>query len=1130
MVRYIIGGTGRGKSTYCYKDILKRAYNNPDKQYIILVPEQFTLETQRALVKESKNGVILNVDVLSFMRLAHRIFDELIIKEKLVLEDTGKNMVIRRLLSEYKDKLSFFKNVRGNKGFNSDLKSFISELMQYRITPDKLLKAADNCTSDILSAKLQDTAFIYEKFIEYKKDKYIAAEQVLELLANELVNSKFVENSTIYFDGFTGFTPIQLRVIDVLLSKAEELIFNITISAEEYFSNNSIENFNIFHLSRETIQKVNEIAIKKGVSISTKPVILNYNEKNEELDLLEKNIFRYSRKKIPTSNSVIIKQCKNKKDEIQYLLLQILSFVRDEGKRYRDIAVVVGDMAEYGESVAYEFTKAGIPCFLDSKKPITANPFIEYIRSSLLVIEENFSIESVMRYLRSGFSGIDTGKTDVFENFILRRGIEEVKRYQRCFEENSGRKEYLHECEVAEEVRIALMQEFTPLYNNLKSKKGKVGKIVLSLYNFIRNAGIEKKLSDLSEEFEKNGLPVKSKEYSQCFKIVMSVFEKMYELLGDKEVTLDDFREILESGFDEGEAGFIPLGSDQVVIGDVERTRLENIKILFCTGFNEGLVPKPSEPRGFITDFEKDMLQKFDIELSPTAKEKAFREQFYIYMLFSKPTYKLYVTYSEMSSEGRTAKPSYFVNRLKSLFENYKSEKHDLKLLDEIRKDGGMDFLLKSLKNEKLDDNVLSIIKYYEMHEDKRYLNLINGFNSKAHVDKLRKDIAEKLYENLKGSVTRLELFAVCPYAHFIKHGLRLEERKEFELRPMDIGNILHEVLEKFVKKVINAGSDFSNLSETGVKSICDSSLNEILNLREEINSSNRLKYQAERLKRISNRAISTIVKQISGGSYLPIAIEEEFVNKGFKGRIDRIDSATLDYTADMKKFITADDFENYKKVEFVRVIDYKSGKKEFNLDRAFYGLDLQLFTYLDYVRKELKNTAGHEKTLIVPAGAYYFYIDDPVIDFGAGEDAFLKALRLEGITLDQKIGLTDRNVIDGVALKASTESNIIKLKTKKDAELSSSTKLYTLEEVNAFIDNSEMEIERFKDEISSGEITPAPYSLAKDTGCTYCKYREICGFDLKIPGYNYNRLKPINEKEFFDKIREKVGRDVRKD
>ena len=1123
-VQYIIGGTGTGKSELCFKKIVKEAEKNPDKNYFVIVPEQFTLQTQKDLVRLSKAGAIMNIDVLSFMRLAYRVFEELDIKEKLILEDTGKNMVIRKLLGGLKEELCFYKNVVGKQGFTEDLKSLLSEFMQYGITPDNLTEIKEKTSSPVLAAKLQDAALVYRAFNNYKKEKYISAEQILEVLANEISRSKLLENSVICFDGYTGFTPVQLKVIDLLLVKAEYLLFTLTISEKDYYSEED-EKFRLFHLSKDTINKINKLAGERGVEVA-RPVTAEFCGKVKALSLLEMQIFRYPVKKTDSENAVRISACKNPREEVKRLIPDILSLVRDEGLRYRDIAVVLGDMEEYGEMVVDTLSSKGVPCFLDSKKTIADNPFVEYIKASLLVVEENFSYDAVMRYLRSGFAGVDADKVDIFENYILRRGIKGFRRYQTSFIKDEASEEE----SISEGLRVTLVDDFKPLYDILKSKKTKAEDFVKALYEFVSASGSEERLMKLSADFEEKGKMIAAREYAGCYRIVMSVFEKMYELLGDEKLSIEEFRNILESGFAEGKAGFIPPGLDQIVIGDVERTRLKDIKVLFCLGFNEGKVPKSVGVRGIITDTEKEKLASMNVELAPTAKERAFREQFYIYMLFSKPTERLYVSYSSSNMEGKPIKPSSVINRLRAVFtqEIVSEPTEEVSLINEIRKDGGMELILSAIRKRDLKDStVINLIKYYNSHYDDKYNKIIEGTASKTHGNSLEKYIATKLYGELKGSVTRLELFGSCAYAHFIKHGLRLKERKEFELKPMDIGNILHEILERFAKKVVEKGESFNSISEETREAIQAESIAEAFNYGDDIfNASSRNNYQLTRLKRIADRAVRTVLTQIKSGLFTPVAFEEEFVTKGFKGRIDRIDSVLSDYLPDGTRLIDSREFAGFNKVRYMRVIDYKSGNKVLDLDRAYYGLDLQLFTYLKYIREELGKRKDYKNNLIIPSGAYYFHLDDPVIDFGGGEEAVIKSMRFDGITLEGKhhISLIDSNMADNSGLVADADSDVIKLKTKKDGEPSSLTKLYKREEMNALIDNSDLEIEKFKSRILKGEITPKPYCLGNEKGCDYCEYNELCGFDLKLNGYNYNRLRKIDKKQFFAELNNKLG------
>lgn len=1138
-IRYILGGTGYGKSYYLYQNVIKEAEKDLSKKYYFIVPDQVNLQVQRELVKKSSRGCIMNVDVLSFLRLAHRTFDEEGVKEKLVLEDTGKNMVVRKLLNKLAPEFKYFKKVSKKSGFTEEMKSLITELMQYRMEEgdiDSLLDRKD--LSPVIKAKLHDTKLIYSAFQEYKKDKYIVAEKLLDLLADVLMNSELYRDAIFVFDGFTGFTPTQFAVITSLMRKARGLYFSFTIDKETYYEKETPD-YKLFHLSKKMILKLNEVADRVGAEILSPVFVPAYKDKGA-IGTIEERIFRFQRKKAleDGKNQVSVTMAKNPKEEIEIVLMKILSLVRDEGYRYREIGVVTGDMEEYGEKLYALLRRREVPAFLDRKKNIIGNPFVEFIRASLLVVEENFSYEAVMRYLRSGFSGIRKSGVDIFENFILAKGIKGKKRYSASFlkKDQLEKKSEIEKAEIetVEYIRKKIYSHFSPLHKVIKSKKKNVKEKTLALYQFIKLHRAEEKLYVMSQKFKKEGEELLSKEYSKCYEIVMDILEKMVELLGDEIFDTEDFSKVLEAGFLEGKAGLLPSGLDEVMIGDIKRTRFSGIKVLFILGLNEGKIPKTQSKKGILTDREREKLLSV-VELAPTAREKAFMELFYLYMMFSLPSEKLILSYSVNGTDGKRQRPSYLVDKVLSLFEKKRVDKlsENTELIQALRKDGGRGKILSVLREGKIEDRrVLGLIRYYSKEKSSLFLDLMRGLTERPIGERLDRELALKLYGELKGSITRLECFTICPFSHFLSYGLRLEERKEFELQSFQLGNIYHEILERFSKKAVKGFGGFCKLTDSDRKKLLEESLKETVDEAYEIfSSSERNQYRLKTIRRIADKTVWALIEQVKAGDFLPTYFEEGFLSEKMRGRIDRIDTALSDSLPDGSLLSLSEKFKGFSQVEYARVIDYKSGKKDFDMNDTYYGLDFQLIAYLRHLSALLRGKPGHEKNLILPAGAYYYRIEDPVRKKGEGENSFLKELRLNGLTIESPVPLylADHQLCDKaedkISFSPSKKSNVIKVETKKDGELSATSAVYSIEETEDLMKHSENLMKEKRKEILSGEVRPRPYKMEDRTGCDFCKYESICRFGAKLPGYSYRKLPKLSKTEIFNRIRGNDGK-----
>lgn len=1138
-VRYIIGGTGAGKSHYIYEKILEEAELHKTKSFYFIVPEQSNMQVQRELVKMSKRACIMNVDVLSFMRLAHRVFDEVGRKERLILEDIGKSMVVRKLLNTLSDDFLYFKKAATKAGFTEEMKSILTELMQYNVGVENLEEMEKmEGLSSVIKAKLHDTRLILEGFQSYKEEKYIVAEKILDELSEVLLETEYLNDAVFVFDGFTGFTPTQLKVIEALMLKGRELNFVFTMDEGTYYRA-KVEEYDLFYLSKTMVKKINEIAIKKSCEIG-EAIFINPYQDRKAISRVEESIFRLKpmKQEGDEDSQVSVVVCKNPKEEAEFVLSEILKLVKKEGYRYQEIAVVTGDIEEYGEILYHSLRKGGVPCFLDVKKSIMDNPFLEFIRASIMVVEENFSYEAITRYLKSGFSRIWRSRIDRFENYILERGIKGRKRYEKPFVteellEKKNEREREEERAV-ELVREEIMRRFSPLIEGFRKKKKTAGERTLLLYEFIKRHKVEESLFLMSQKFEKEGKVLLAKEYAKCYEIVMGIFEKMVELLGEEIFTTEEYAKILEAGFLEGKAGFIPTALDNVVIGDMKRTRLSGVRALFLVGVNEGKIPKTIAKKGLLTEKEREKISTI-VEIAPTAREKAFLELFYIYMMLSMPREKLFLSYSTNAADGKMIRPSYIVEKVTSLFKEKRKRRREEErdFITELRRDEGFSLLLGELRRgEPFSKEVLALARYHEKEgQHKKYTMLMEGYHAKPMGNKLDEDLAKKLYGEIKGSITRLEKFSVCPYSHFMDYGLRLRERGVFAFRSMDYGSVFHEILERFSKKVIGEGKNFASLKEEERVKFLEESIAETAHYGFAIlESSSRNRYKLERIKRLSDRTTWAVTKQVQAGEFSPYLFEEPFITEKMKGRIDRIDCARSDFLPDGRR-LEKEEGKPYEKVEYARVIDYKSGKKDFDLNEVYYGLDLQLVTYLRQALTILGKKEGHGRNLILPAGAFYYRIEDPTRERGEGEDAFLKELRLSGFTMEEPepLNLMDRSLRGEGGFSPSVKSNVVRVSTKKDGSLGKDSAVYSKEKIEDLIEYSSSVVKEIRERIKSGEIRPNPYQMGEKEGCNYCKYDGICRFKTRIEGYAFRKLEKLEEDEVFCRMREKNGKKVDK-
>ena len=700
-LQFITGGSGAGKSEYLSRLVCEESVRRPHDNFIVVVPEQYTMETQKKLVHMHSRKGILNIDVVSFERLAYKVFEELGGGNRPVLDDTGKNLIVRRVLEKEKKKLDYFGSSIEKTGFVSELKSVISELLQYGITPQQLGEIGENVKEkQQLSAKLKDIRLVYEEFMAFLSTNYITSEEILDVLCGLVEKSKLIAGSEIIFDGFTGFTPIQYKLMRLLLVYSKGIKISVTIDKKERPTGHEGWN-NLFFMSKEMMNRLIAICEEEGINVDDTVCVdrdINYRyEGAKDLAYLERNLFRYKGGVYTgTPENIRIYEGSNPKEELQYIVSEILQLTRKEGFRYRDIAVVTADLETYGKVAANMMKQNDIPAFLDYKRSVAANPYVEMLCSALEIVEKGYPYDTMFRYLRTGLTGISRHDIDMLENYCLAVGIRGSRAWHEPWKKKMKRSTYQPELETLNALREQIMAPFLNLEAVLKDKEANVRAYVTAVYEFVTALHSAEQIKALSE-CEPAG-----NEYEQLYAKVLELFDRIVELLGEENVSLKEFNRIVAAGFEEMKVGLLPPTSDCVMIGDIERTRLDNVKVLFFAGVNDGVVPKKNENCSVLSETDRSILEAQEIVLSPSAREKAFIQKFYLYLMMTKASHRLYLSYAKKSSDGKTALPSYLIRNVRRMFP-------DVRITDADRQDG--QFVYLKIPKQDIEWNTENYIK-----------------------------------------------------------------------------------------------------------------------------------------------------------------------------------------------------------------------------------------------------------------------------------------------------------------------------------------------------------------------------------------------------------------------------------
>lgn len=1095
-LKFVFGPSGSGKSSYLYQHVIQESMKYPERNYIVLVPEQFTMQTQKDLVMMHERKGIMNIDVLSFARLAYRVFEETGGGGLPVLDDEGKNLILRKIAGDYESELKMLGGHMKKQGYISEVKSVISEFTQYDIGEDEIERVMESAgESSRLYYKLADIRLLYRGFTDYLQEKYITKEELLDVLSCEVEKSERLKNSTVVLDGFTGFTPVQDRLLGELMRHCREVIVTVTMDrrGNPYVYEHP---YQLFALSKQMVTSLLQIAKQNKIPVE-EPVELYDHvpwrfKEQEALAFLEKHLFRYGAGAYEKEQEQVkLHLAKNPREEAYAVAEQVRRMMREDRYRLRDIGVIVSDMDVYADHLKQAFIKYDIPFFMDHKRSILLNSFVEYIRSVLHMAEQSFSYESVFRFLRTNLAGFTYEEIDELENYVIGLGIKGYKHWQEKWTRKL-RGMAQEDLDKMNHYRRQLVEKVDGLIYVLRQRRKTVADITRAIYEFMVQENLQVRLAEQEELFKAKGELALAREYAQIYRIVIELFDKFVELLGDEQVSLSEYCKLLDAGLEEARVGVIPPEVDQVVIGDMQRTRLKDIKALLFAGANDVYLPGALLRTGLLSELDREKFAREKLTLSAGGKEKAYVQKFYLYLNLTKPSEKLDIYYSKVSADGKSVRPSYLIQELQKLFPKLKVRDEERYLKEqELTENIGFDRMIREFvqKRHETDGAWCELYNWYKKNpkwQEKVERFLEAGYHRKP-LDALTEEAAKRLYgEEFETSITRMERFAVCAFSHFLTYGLGLREREEYDFQAADLGNVCHRALERFSYKVEREAGDWLKLTEEKRKQYVEESVEEaIADYGNSIlYSSSRNAYLIVRMKRMLEKTVWALTKQLAAGDFKPAAYELRFAN----GKIDRVD--------------TCEDGD----CVYVKVIDYKTGSKSFDVTALYHGFQLQLMVYMDAaLQMEQKK---HPEKEILPAGVFYYRIQDPLIDRpkeGEEQESILKELKPDGmISLEKEVlGHLDHCMVG--------ESSVIPVKYNKNGSLSKSSKAASAQDFYLMMKYAVNKVEEIRQKILSGDVKVNPYRRGTETSCDYCSYRQICGFDTKMEGYRYREIEAMS-------------------
>mgnify|MGYP001415185581 FL=1 len=1138
-LKIVYGRAGSGKTTYCLNELKNRIESGREGKIVFIVPEQYSFQAERDLIRVLDTGGILKTEVLSFQRMAYRIFNETGGITYPHIHPAGKSMIIYRILDGLKDEIKIFSKSCDKEGFIHKVSSLISEFKRYNVDPQRLLAAREEISGNVLSEKLYELGTVFNEFNKTIAERYRDIDDDLTVAARKLSENPIYKDAEIWIDGFISFTPQEYEMLEALLKQARRI--TLTLCIDEAGTDFHSDRYDVFRESRRAYKKLLEICAKNNISIDT-PVCLNTEplprfKHSSELAHLEKNFPSYPYQTWnEATTDIMLFSALNIFSEIEDTARDIVRLLRDENLRFRDIAVLTGNLGRYEKIVGAVFSEYGIPFFIDRKVDIDKHPLIRMLLAMFDIFIDNWSYEAVFSYLKTGLANVDMHDIDKLENYVLACGIRgslwmrewdmspDLIPDERNPEARTGMLTEINR------IREAVIKPLLEFRNRTKGKRT-AKEFCTAIYDFLVGMDVPGKIEQSVMEFNARGELSLANEYSQVWNTVMDLLSQAVEAMGDETFGLERFSKIFRAGLGEYRIGLIPLSLDQVLVGSVDRSKWHRVKALYLIGVNDGSFPKAGVEEGLLSDRERNALRDIGIELAEDTRTQAFNEQYLIYRSLTIAEKYLRISWPIADNDGRALRPSMIISRIRNIFPNISTRSEIVPsgtVDEELRLVTGKRPAFKNLvlaMRKRKDGNEISPVwqivrNWFEKDSEYRvcFEKAKQALNYSNLAEKISREKISSLYgDPLITSVSRLERYTACPFSFFVQYGLDARERRIYKLSAPDIGTFMHEVIERFSRFVSQENISWRKFD----RQWCNDKVSEIIDEMFEkmkgssIFASARFTALVKRLKRVVARAVWIIAQHIRMGSFDPIKYEAGFgENECFPpivfkldsgqevrltGRIDRIDAFRTDEGT------------------YLRIIDYKSGAKDFRLSDVYYGLQLQLMTYMDAI---WENGSKVIEDNVLPGGMLYFRIDDPIIksDRKATEEeiekAIMKQLKMKGLIL------ADVRLVKAMDNNISGTSQIIPATLNKGDVLGRNTSGATLKQFGLLRKYIKKLLRNLCEEMVKGAVDIKPFKKKKLTACEYCSFSPVCQFDPVLSGNSFRLIFDRDQEEIWDLIK----------
>lgn len=1153
-LRVLLGRAGSGKSHLCLQEIRTRLLDSPmGSPLIYLVPEQMTFQAEYELAQTPQLHGMMRAQVFSFRRLAWKVLQEVGGIARQHINRLGIKMVLRQVIENHHSELRLFGRATGQMGFTDQLESLYIELKRYMIDGNRLEqqlqklveKTEDGPEYRLLADKLHDLQLIYQGVENQLRGQYLDSEDYLRLLAEKIPQSKYIKEAEIWIDGFHGFTPQEYAVLAALMQSTKHVSITLTLDRPYDAAERELD---LFYPTGTTYERLWQLAAQIGGHVEEQFITVTPSRfRSADLIHLEQ-YFGQRQMNAYTSapERIQLQQAVNRRAEVEGVAREILHLVRDEGYRWRDIAILVRDMDNYQDLLSTIFADDHIPIFLDQKRTMLHHPLVELLRSALEVIEHNWPTDAVLRCIKTDLLTPEAARTelDQLENYVLEYGINHYrwtdespwKMYLRS-QLNEADQQRLEE--VSKQLNQLRKQIISPLQRLQAGLAGEptVREVCTAIVQLLLELEIPSQLEAWAHQAQAAGRLEKAREHGQVWHAICDLLDQMVEVMGEESYSLERFSKIFSSGLEGLHFSLVPPSLDQVLVGTAERTRANRIKATFVLGVNDGVFPARPKEDGILFESERELLYQEGLELAPGSEKRLLEEEFTIYTMLTSAAERLYLSYPLADEEGRALVPSELIKRIKKLFPLLQEgivllEPADGQALDYVthprRTLSQLAVQLRAWKRGyEIDPLWQEVYNWFiaapSWSVEARHV--LAGLFYHNQEPRLSTTTSRALYgQHLKASISRLEKYQACPFSHFAAYGLKLQERAVFRLEAPDIGQLFHSALDRMTARLQQESKDWRDLDAYDVEQLSTEVVAELAPefQKQILFSSKRLQYIGYKLKNVISRAGTVLSEHARRSAFTPVGTEVFFAADGaipsltftlangctleLIGRIDRVDQA-----------------EGSQGL-LLRIVDYKSSSKSLNLAEVYYGLALQMLTYLDVVVSNAEQWLGRSA---LPAGMLYFHVHNAMINAKSPlspeemEKKLLTSYKMRGLLLAdvESVQLMDQQL-------TTKHSEIIPVGLKSDGGFYSNSSIVTERQLASLRGHVQQTIQTIGTEITDGVVDIAPYQLKKKTPCSFCEYKPVCQFDVLFEGNMYRRLGNMSKEEIWREIGAEEGVD----